>query len=111
MTAPPLKATGSASSVPPFFAASVVLPFAAVAILIPIRPARPEKIEPVRNAIEPQGIPQSVRVAINIANKTTNTLIQVYCLLRNVIEPSLIADERSFISSFSTGIDKTFLAK
>ena len=110
ITAPPLKATGNAFSVPPSLAASVVLPLAAVAILIPIKPASEERKAPATNAIEPHGYPHSVNVDIKTANTTTKTLIHEYILFKKAIDPSRIEAESSSTFSSVTFIDKTLFA-
>ena len=110
ITAPPLKASGSASAAP-WRAALAVRVLAAVAMRIPMKPAIEESTAPIRYAMEAYGRP-SIGTTNNTMNMTpTKTDTHWYSRRKNAMAPSRMASPISFMRSVPSSAFITTVAK
>ena len=98
--APPLKATSSAFETPER-ADSATRAFERTETFIPMKPAAPEKVPPIRKPIAtrmPLASWASSPIASTIASTTATPAMIVYCRRRYACAPSCTAMEMSCIS-------------
>ena len=102
VTVPPRKATLSAGPRPPR-AASAVRTLARTETIMPMKPAAPERIAPIRKPIaasQPSGVGAK---KMRIARTTATIPIVPYWRLRKAMAPSWIAAAISFMRALPAG--------
>ena len=105
VTEPPRNATLSAGPKPPR-AASAVRTLARTETIMPMKPAAPDRIAPIRKPIA-ASLPSVGATQMTIARMTATMPTVRYCRCRNAMAPSWIAAAISRMRSLPAGCART----